>query len=442
MFELYLEIAAILLLILFNGFLAMSEMALVAAMKIRLESHARQGRRGARHALRLKERPEAFLSTVQIGITLVGVLTGAFGGATLAERLRLWLLDFPTLAPYAGALSIALVVAPVTYLTLVLGELVPKRLAFGAPERVAAITAPVMSLLMTLSLPFVKLLSGSTSLVVRLLGQSSHAEPRVTEEDVRGMAGEAVKAGAIEHGERDMLERIFRMGDRTVEAIMIHRSQIEWIDLDDPYEENVRKLMSSSFSRFPVAQEDVSSTVGVVSAKEFLSLYAQDKRVEFTDPRVLRQPIYVPETTRVITLLDRFRQEARMPFAMVLDEYGDIRGIVTLYDILEAIVGDIPGADEMPEPGATRREDGSWLLDGLLPMDEVVSLLGIPPTLMEPLEGYFQTVAGFILHHLGRIPEAGDVLLWHGLRFEVLDMDGNRIDKVLAMPLPDEEPGE
>lgn len=442
MYQIYFEIAAILLLVLCNGFLAMSEMAVVAAMKIRLESRAREGRRGARHALRLKENPEAFLSTVQIGITLVGVLTGAFGGATLAERLRVWLLDFPSLEPYAGALSIALVVAPVTYLTLVFGELVPKRLAFGAPERMAALTAPVMNLLMKLALPFVKLLGGSTALVVRLLGQSSDAEPRVTEEDVRGMASEAVKAGAIERRERDMLESIFRMGDRTVEAIMIHRSKIEWIDLDDPYEESVRKIMRSPFSRFPVAQEDLADTVGVISAKEFLALYATDKRVEFTDPRVLHQPFYVPETTRVLALLDRFKQERRMHFALVLDEYGDIRGIVTLNDILESIVGDIPGADDMPEPGAVRREDGSWLLDGLLPMDEVVALLGIPPSLMEPTEGYFHTVAGFVLHHLGRIPETGDVLHWHGLRFEIVDMDGNRIDKVLAMPVPDEEPGE
>lgn len=442
MATIFLEVGAILLLILFNGFLAMSEMAVIAAMKIRLESRARDGGRGARYALRLKEQPERFLSTVQIGITLVGVLTGAFGGATLAERLRLWLMDFPTLAPYAGALAIALVVAPVTYLTLVLGELAPKRLAFGAPERVAAFCAPLMTLLMRVSLPAVKLLSGSTALVMRLLGQSPAAEPAVTEEDVRGMAGEAVKAGAIEHGERDMLERIFRLGDRQVEAIMIHRAKIEWIDLDDSYEENVRKVMTSPFSRFPVAREDLSDTVGVIKAREFLAAYAEDRRVSFTDPRLLHQPVFVPETTRVLTLLDRFKQEEHMHFAMILDEYGDIRGIVTLNDILEAIVGDIPGADQMPEPGAVQREDGSWLLDGLMPMDEVVSLLEIPPSLMEDLDGYFQTLAGFILHHLGRIPETGDVLFWHGLRFEVVDMDGNRIDKVLIQAQPDEEPGE
>ncbi|EMG36899.1 CBS domain-containing protein [Desulfocurvibacter africanus PCS] len=434
-----LEIGAILLLILFNGFLAMSEMAVVAAMKIRLESRARDGARGARFALRLKEQPERFLSTVQIGITLVGVLTGAFGGATLAERLELWLTDFPALAPYAGGLAIALVVTPVTYLTLVLGELAPKRLAFGAPERVAAFCAPLMILLMRLSLPAVKLLSGSTALVVRLLGQSQHMEPRVTEEDVRGMAGEAVKAGAIEHGERDMLERIFRLGDRQVEAIMIHRAKIEWIDLDDPYEENVRKVMTSPFSRFPVAREELSEAVGVIKAKDFLAIYADDRRVSFTDPRFLHQPIYVPETTRVLALLERFKQEERMHFAMVLDEYGDIRGIVTLNDILEAIVGDIPGADQMSEPGAVRREDGSWLLDGLMPMDEVVSLLGIPPSLMAHMNGQFQTLAGFILHHLGRIPQTGDVLVWHELRFEVVDMDGNRIDKVLAQAQPEKE---
>ncbi len=435
----FLEVGAILLLILFNGFLAMSEMAVVASMKIRLESRARDGRRGAQYALRLKEQPERFLSTVQIGITLVGVLTGAFGGATLAERLRLWLTGFPDLAPYAGVLAIALVVAPVTYMTLVLGELVPKRLAFGAPERMAAFCAPLMTLLMRLALPAVKLLSGSTALVVRLLGLSPNTEPAVTEEDVRGLAGEAVKAGAIEHGERDMLERIFRLGDRQVEAIMIHRAKIEWLDLDDPYEENVRKVIASPFSRLPVAWGDLSDSVGVVKAREFLAAYADNRRVSFTDPKLLHQPVYVPETTRVLTLLDRFKQEERTHFAMVLDEYGDIRGIVTLNDILEAIVGDIPGADRMPEPGAVRREDGSWLLDGLMPMDEVTALLEIPPSRMEDLDGYFQTIAGFILHHLGRIPATGDVLIWHGLRFEVVDMDGNRIDKVLVQAQPDEE---
>jgi len=441
MFDIYLEIGIILLLILLNGLLSMSEMALVAAMKIRLDVQARAGSRGARHALALKAQPERFLSTVQIGITLIGVLTGAFGGVTLADRLGRWLAEFPALAAHSQGLSIALVVVPVTYLTLVFGELVPKRLAFGAPERLASLVAPLMTVLMKLALPAVRVLSGSTALVVRLLGQSSRVEPRVTEEDVRGMAGEAAKAGAIEHGERDMLERIFRLGDRQVEAIMTHRSRIVWIDLDDPYEESVRKVITSPFSRFPVARDDLSDLVGVIKAKEFLAAYATDRRTPFTDPALLHQPFYVPETTRALSLLERFKQEPHMHFAVILDEYGDVHGVVTLNDILEAIVGDIPAADEPPELGSVQREDGSWLMDGLLPMDEAVELLGIPPSLMERLNGHFQTLAGFILHQLGRIPDTGDVLNWHGLRFEVVDMDGNRIDKVLVMPQPD-QPGQ
>jgi putative hemolysin len=427
MIEMYLEIAAIVLLILLNGVFSMSEMAVVASRKLRLQARIEGGSRGAKAALELAEAPERFFSTVQIGITLIGVLTGAFGGATIAEKLAAYFKGIAWLAPYSAALGLALVVAPIALLTLVLGELAPKRLALRYPERLACATAPLMRGLMRLSHPAVLFLSYATGFVLKLLGVSSSTEPTVTEEEIRGLIGEGARTGVLEHAERDMLERIIRLGDRQLSAMMTHRSKVVWLDLDDPREENMRKLVESPFSRFPVGQGSLANLNGVLKAKHALAACRKnpDARIE----EFAQQPLYAPETMRALRLLELFKQQQSMHFAIVVDEYGDVQGIVTLNDILEAIVGDVPSLGEESEPQAVRREDGSWLLDALMPMDEVCALLKIRG---EEEEVASQTLAGFLLRELGEMPTLGCRVDALGHRFEVVDMDGKRIDSVLA----------
>lgn len=431
----YIEIIAIFLLILLNGFFAMVEMAVVSSRRVRLKTRADAGDRNAMAALRLAESPDRFFSTVQIGITLVGILTGAFGGATVAEKLTAYFSTIPAVSAYSGAIALGLVVVPITYLTLILGELVPKRLAFSYPEKLAGFSAPIMSALMWLALPVVKLLSLSTNTIIRILGLDPSEEPSVTEEEIRGIIAEGARTGVLEHVEKDMLERLIRLGDRQARAIMTHRSKVVWLDLDAPWEENIRKIKESPFSRFPVARGDLSNIVGVMKAKDLLAA-RMDKECSILSDCIL-QPLYVPETMRALRLLELFKRQLRLHLAVIIDEYGDVQGIVTLNDILEAIVGDIASEGETSEPGAVQRQDGSWLMDALLQMDEVFSILGLPKD--EEEEGTQQTLAAFILRHLGEIPNAGNYIDRYNYRFEVVDMDGKRIDAVMVSLLPEQD---
>jgi putative hemolysin len=432
MAELILQASAILFLILLNGFFALSEMSLVASRRIRLKAAAASGDREARSALHLKDEPERFLSTVQIGITLIGILTGTFSGATIATELEGFFAGTTVLAPYSRVLGIALVVIPVTYLTLILGELVPKRMAIAHPERWASMTSPFMAVVMRLSLPLVHVLSVSTGLVARLFGIRTAKESLVTEEDIRGLINEAAVQGIVEHAERDMLERIFRLGDRQVTALMTHRSKVVWLDPNDPVEDNKRKVLESPFSRFPVAKGDLNRILGVVKGKEFLSMFIDGQEQDLTSS--LHRPLFVPENMRALKLLEKFKQRPHMHLALVMDEFGDIQGIVTLNDFLESIVGDIPSTGKAWEPAAVQREDGSWLLDGLMPVDEVQAVLGLTWNMRDE-EGSYQTLAGFILKHFGRIPEIGEYFDWKEYRFEIVDMDGRRIDRILMRGL-------
>jgi len=423
------EIFVILALILINGFFALAEMAIVASKKVRLEHLAQREGRRARVALKLHQEPDAFLSTVQVGITLIGVLTGAFGGATIAEKISIKLAGIPWLASYSAALGLACVVIPVAYLTLILGELVPKRIAFSRPERMALFVAPFMSVLMRLSAPAVFFLSISTKAVLRLLGFGPSVDQQVTEEDIKGLLAEAALSGVVETAEHSMFERIFRLGDRPVGAVMTHRLKIVWLDLEDAQDNNIRKMLSSPYSRFPVAKGDLTNSLGVVKAKEYLGAYASNPQARLTD--FLHQPLVVTENMPALRLLDAFKTKERMHFALVVDEYGDILGIVTPNDILEAIVGEIPSMGEEPEPAAQRRVDGSWLVDGAMPMDEVVALLGSFEHSFK--KGYYVTLAGFVLAHMGQVPQAGDRFKSNGWSFEVMDMDGHRVDKLLIV---------
>lgn len=428
----YVEITIIFLLILLNGFLSMSEMSVVSARRIRLRALSEAGDRKAGIVLRLLDSPDNFFSTVQIGITLIGVLTGAFGGATVARELKDALLTFPFLAPYLDLLSIGLVVLPITYFTLIFGELVPKRLAYNHPEKLAILTAPVMRVLMGVSLPAVKLLSHSTRIFIRIFGLRMEKGPSVTEEELKGVIGESARAGVLEQSEKEMLERTIRLGDRQVKAMMTHRSKVVWIDLEDSWEDNIRKIENNPFSRFPVARGDLSKMIGVLKAKDYLVRCKSGSNAEIKN--FLLQPLYVPETMRVLQLLEQFKHQPRMHFAAIVDEHGDIQGILTLNDILEAIVGDIPSVGERTEPTAIQEADGAWIMDALLPIDEVLSILKIREEDEE--KGTYQTLAGFILRHLGEIPAAGNFIDVYGYRFEVKDMDGKRIDSVLVSPIP------
>lgn len=424
------EILIILVLIIANGVFSMSEMAIVSARKVRLQQLANQGDPKAKAALKLAESPNHFLSTVQVGISLIGILTGAFGGATIANRLAIYVKRVPLLAPYSEPLSFGIVVLLITYFSLIVGELVPKRLALNNPEKIASIVAIPMQALAAIASPVVFLLSASTDLILRLLGITASTEPQVTEEEIKILIEQGTEAGTFEEAEQDMVERVFRLGDRPVSYLMTPRPDIVWLDLDDSAEENRQKMVDSAYSRYPICQGGLDNVLGVIPVTDLLARSFRGEPLDLTVG--LRQPVFVPESTRGLKVLELFKQTITH-MALVVDEYGVIQGLVTLNDIMSEIVGDVPSTDGLDQPQAVQREDGSWLLDGMLPVEEFLELFG-----MEQWEsderGSYQTLGGFVITHLGRIPAAADYFEWQSMRIEVMDMDGNRVDKVLVVP--------
>ncbi len=425
-----LEILLLFLLIVANGIFSMSEMAIISSRKVRLQNMANQGNRKARVALELAEAPNRFLSTVQVGITLIGILAGAFGGATISAKLAENFNQIPWLAPYSQGLSFGLVVMTITYLSLIVGELVPKRLALNNPESIAATVAMPMRAIAAFASPVVHLLSASTDLVLRIIGIGPSTEPQVTEEEIKVLIEQGTEAGMFEEAEQDMVERVFRLGDRPVSALMTPRPDIVWLDLEDTTEENRKKMMDSANSRFPVCQGGLDNVLGIMPVTDLLARSLSGEALDLTVS--LRQPVFVPESTRGLKVLELFKQTGTH-MALVVDEYGVIQGLVTLNDILVEIVGDVPSADELEDPQAVQREDGSWLLDGMLPVDEFFKIFAVSDAQGEH-RGSYQTLGGFVITHLGRIPNAADHFEWDGMRFEVMDMDGNRVDKVLVVP--------
>ena len=425
------DIAIIVLLILANGFFSMAEFALVSARTTRLQKRAADGDAGATTALELAADPTQFLSTVQVGITLVGILTGAFGGATLAGPLAEEFAGVPLIAPYSGPLAVATVVAAITYLTLVVGELVPKRVAMTYADRIASLVSRPIRLLSWAAAPLVRLLSISTEVVLRVLGVRKPSGPEVTEEDVRVLLGQATREGVFEEEEQDMVESVFRLADRRVSVLMTPRPDIVAVDVEAPVEENWQKMVDSGHVFFPVYRDHLDNLLGVVSVR---SLWARMIAGEPPDlSKAIEPALFVPESALALSVLDEFKTSGAR-IALVTDEYGSIQGVVTVHDIMEAIVGGIPSAEHPPEGPAIRREDGSWLLDGMLPVDEFHDLLGVG-TLPGEGRGYYQTLGGFVMMYLERTPRAGDRFVWNRLQFEVLDMDGHRVDKVLVTPL-------
>ncbi len=424
------EILIMLVLIVANGVFSMSEMAIVSARKVRLQQLANQGNLNARAALELAESPNHFLSIVQVGITLINILNGVFGGATIAQRLEGYVKLVPFLAGYSQPIAFSLVVLLITYFSLIVGELVPKRLALNNPERIAATVAIPMRALAALASPVVFLLSASTETVLRILGITPSDEPQVTEEEIKILIEQGTEAGTFEEAEQDMVERVFRLGDRPVTAFMTPRPDIVWLDLEDPAEENRQKMADSAYSRYPVCQEGLDNVLGIIPVTDLLARSLRNEPLDLT--LELRQPVFVPESTRGLKVLELFKQTVTH-MALVVDEYGVIQGLVTLNDIMSEIVGDVPAGPGQEEPQAVQREDGSWLVDGMLPVEEFLELFGLEELENEE-RGNYQTLGGFIITHLGRIPAAADHFEWDGMHFEVMDMDGNRVDKVLIMP--------
>ncbi|MDM9581749.1 MULTISPECIES: hemolysin family protein [unclassified Nostoc] len=424
------EILIILVLIIANGVFSMSEMAIVSARKVRLQQLANQGDAKAMAALKLAESPNHFLSTVQVGISLIGILTGAFGGATIANRLAVYVRLVPFLAPYSEPISFGVVVLIITYLSLIVGELVPKRLALNNPERIASNVAIPMRALSAIASPMVYLLSASTDLILRVLGITASTEPQVTEEEIKILIEQGTEAGTFEEAEQDMVERVFRLGDRPVSYLMTPRPDIVWLDLDDSAEENRQKMVDSAYSRYPVCQGGLDNVLGVIPVTDLLARSFRGEPLDLTIG--LRQPVFVPESTRGLKVLELFKQTITH-MALVVDEYGVIQGLVTLNDIMSEIVGDVPSTDGQDQPQAVQREDGSWLLDGMLPVEEFLELFGMEEWESEE-RGSYQTLGGFVITHLGRIPAAADHFEWQSMRIEVMDMDGNRVDKVLVVP--------
>ncbi len=422
-----LETLVIFLLIAANGLLAMSEIAIIASRKTRLQHSANSGDAGARAALELATHPNRFLATVQIGITLVGILTGAFGGATLAHKIENLAVEVPSLAPFGGAIGMGIVVVGITFFSLVMGELVPKRIALVHTERIASAVAAPMRFLSLLTSPLVHLLSALTDVVLRIFRVKPSSEPHVTPEEIKILVEQGTALGVFEESEQDMIEGVLRLDERPIGAYMTPRTQMVWIDVEDSPETLRSKIVNSRHSRFPVIQGNFDNILGIVSAKDMLkqSLAGQPTNIR----HALGPPLFVPETASALKVLELFKREGTH-FALVTDEYGGIQGLVTDRDILEAIVGELPSRDEPHEPEVTVRGDGSWLVDGLLNIDRLKEILDMD-TLPDEESGRYHTVSGFMMTQLGGIPAVGQHFQWKNFRFEVMDMDGRRVDKVL-----------
>jgi putative hemolysin len=427
------EIAVVLLLMLVNGLLAMAELAVVSSRRSRLQSLHQDGRQGAQVVLRLLDDPTTFLSTVQIGITLVGVLAGAFSGATLAERLGEWLDRFSLIAPHGGGVAFALVVIVVTYLSLVIGELVPKRIALTDPERVAAAIAPAMEVLARVASPAVWVLKGATEGLLRSLGLGAARDTTISEDEIRVLITEATMAGVFMPKEREMIEGVLRLADRSVRAIMTPRAEVAWLEEKAGAAEILQMLRDRRLSRFPVCRETLDHPLGIVHMKDIVRAAVAGEPIDLT--ALMVPPPVVIEGTPVLRLLESFRTEG-VHMAIVVDEYGAVQGVVTPVDVLESVAGELPEQGEAREQTITKRADGSWLVDGSVAIDEFEDRVGA-----RGLRGSnsFNTVAGYALFRFGRLPIVGDAFDDRFGRFEVVDMDGRRIDKILFQPVQEED---
>jgi putative hemolysin len=418
----------LILLILINGLFSMSEIAVISARKARLQLRADKGDKGAQSALNLANEPENFLATVQIGITLVAILIGALGSTRIAAQLEPYLAQLSILGEYSDLIAGITAVALVTYLSLLLGELAPKKIGLTRPESIASRIAPFMTSLARLTHPIVRFLSASTRLVMRLLRIRPSDEPAITEEEIQMMLEQGTEVGVVEPIEGEIVEQLFRVGDLHVNDLMVDRTDILWLDVTDPPDVVSAKISSGIHSRYPVARGDLDNIIGLVFVKDML---VQTLEKDIPNLELIVKPaLFIPSGMAVYQVLERFK-EAQAQIAFVTDEHGGMAGLVTFIDILEAIVGDVPEHGDPADPTAVVRPDGSWLIDGKLPIEEFKQIFDIP-YLPEEAENYYQTIGGFVMNYLGRIPQTGDHFTWRNLTIEVVDMDWRRVDKVLV----------
>ena len=433
MYETIISIVIIVVLIVVNGIFSMSELAVVSSRKGKHQKMYNDGKKHAKTAIDLMENPNQFLSTIQIGITLIGILTGAFGGATLSDPLNAIISPY---IPYSEIVSTIVVVIITTYLSLVVGELVPKRVALNNPENIAVKVAKWMKLLSKASGPFVVILSKSTNGLLRLMGISHEENNAITEEEIELMIEEGRVEGTIEKEEEDIIKRVFKLDDQKVDMIMTPRNEIVWIDLEDTPEENQNKIIESKRSIFPVASGELDDFIGVVQAKDILSVLFKEEDLEIED--IIKDPLVVPENLEALELVKQFKENKEyVHMSLVVDEFGSLTGLITLNDLLEGIVGDIPGIDETDDPIAIKRNDDSWLIDGRYQIDRFKELFDFDGEFPDEKEDNFTTIAGFILSYCGKIPTDGETFKWDRFCFEIMDMDGHQIDKILVTDLGD-----
>jgi putative hemolysin len=414
------------ILLIINAILIMAETALLSTRKARLQNEVNKGDHRAALALKLTENPNQFLSVTQIGITTIDMLLGALTGATIGVWIDRQLNSYPTLEPYSAIIGILVGVLPITYLSLVIGDLVPKRLAMRNPEAVSSSFAGPMTTFTRIFSPMVKFLSFSTESVLRLMGVKVTAELPVTEEEIQLLIDQGTQAGVFEEAEQDMVQGVFSLGEQRVYSLMTPRTEIVWLDIEDSIDEIRQKIEENQVSRFPVRQDTLDVILGIVRARDLLVASLSGEEIKLK--QLLKPAFYIPETTSAARALEILKEKGT-EMLLVIDEFGGLQGLLTVNDIIEEIVGEI----EVEEPQATQRQDGSWLLDGMLEVDEFKEIFHLP---VLPHEDEYETLSGFVMLSLGRLPQTADQFEWHDLRFEVIDMDGRRVDKVLVTTLP------
>jgi putative hemolysin len=419
--------------IVLNGVFAMSEMAVVSARKARLQQWTDEGRAGAAAALELANNPANFLSTIQVGITTIGILSGAFGEATIAKALEAWLRAWPALVPYAEEVALVIVVAGITIASLIVGELIPKRLALLSPEAIASAIAKPMRVLARLTHPLVSTLSAITEGALRLVGIRGTGGAPVSEEEINVLMAQGAKAGIFEAHEQALVERVFRLDELRVTGVMTPRADVVSLDLDAPLEVNLRRIVESGYSRFPAIRGGVDRVEGVLQTKTLFEDAVSGRPIDLAAR--LAKPLYLPDTLTVMQVVESFKKH-RQTMALVVNEFGELQGVVTLNDVMEALVGDIATVEDAAELDVVRRDDGSWLVDGSVTVERFKDVVGLDVPLPEERSGGYYTLGGFAMLQLGRVPNVGDRFDWGGLRFEIVDMDRNRVDKLIVAPLP------
>lgn len=432
--EILLQIGVLIFLIILNGAFSMTEIAVVSSRRVRLAQAAEGGSAGAAAALRLQQHPENFLSTVQIGITLVSVLSGAIGGAMLSDEAAGMVAVIPVLAPYSETIGFGLVIILITYFSIVLGELIPKSLALTFPEALASAFSRPLSLISRLTAPFVWLLSTSTGTVLKIFRVSRGGDSAITEEEIRAHIAHGTELGVLEETEQELIESVIRLDDQRITALMTSRVRIDRIDLDDDEAVNKQKLIETTFSRLPLCRNGLDNTIGIVKSRDMLAQILAGGALDFE--AVAKEPVFVPETMTALELLESFK-ESNSSMALVIDEFGSISGLVTTNDVLEEIVGDLPTGGVI-DPSVIIRDDGSYLLDGQLSVVDFCAILKLKELPSDERDAY-QTLAGFVLTRLEKLPREGESFIWENFRFEVVDMDGRRVDKVLVSSIPEDD---